>query len=807
MFKNYLRVAIRNIKNSKGISLINIIGLAIGVTCCIAIFLYVKNEMSYDSFNKKADQIYRVYLNGKINGRVIKSASSTAPFGAEMTKEFPEVINYARVRNYGIPVVRFNNKVFSEDKFYSVDSTFFEVFTVKFLEGDPATALMQPNTVVITREIAQKYFGNEDPIGKILNTDKRRDYVVTGVVEKWPAASHFHFDFLASLSSHEDSRNPFWLSNNFYTYLLLKKGTDVKALQDKMNSVVKKFAAPQIQSIAGISLEKFLAAGNRYDFEIQPLKSIHLHSHLEGEIEPNSDINYIYIFSAIGLAILLIACINFMNLSTAKSEKRAKEVGIRKTLGSNKIQLIKQFIVESILMSIISVLISLGLLELLLPLFNNLSGKEISLNFFHNLYTIPLLIAFAIIVGLIAGSYPAFILSSFQPVDALKSRSKRSGKGSGLRSGLVIFQFAISIILIISTFIIYNQLNYIRNKNLGFNKDHVLIISRTDDLGSRSETFQQELRTNPDIKFTSASSTIPGKDIGNSSYKMKGTSGNDLQLLWVLYTDYNYAETYGLKLDKGRYFSKDHPSDTMSVVLNEAAVKAFNLKDPIGKEVVRFGSSKDETFNYKIIGVVKDFNYQSLHQQIRPLIIHMFPGDYYGRFVSARISSTDYANTIAFITKTWKKFAGGEALSYNFFDSQWAALYFSEQKTGQIATTFSIIAIFIACLGLLGLAAFVAEQRTKEIGIRKVLGASIAEIILLLSKEFVKWVLIANLVAWPVAYYFMNNWLKEFAYRISMPWWIFPAAGVIAFIVALVTVSSQTLKASISNPVKALKYE
>ncbi|MGA7838725.1 MAG: ABC transporter permease, partial [Ignavibacteriaceae bacterium] len=469
MLKNYLHVAIRNIKNSKGISLINIVGLAIGITCCIAIFLYVKNELSYDTFNKKADQIYRVYLNGKINGRVILSASSTAPLGEEMTKELPEVLNYVRVRSFGIPVIRYKDKIFSEDKFYLADSTFFDVFTVKFLEGDPSTALTKPNTVVITKEMAEKYFGSEDPIGKILNADKKRDYIVTGVVEKFPANSHFHFDFLGSLSTYEDSRNPFWLSNNYYTYLLLSKGTDVKVLQEKINSVVRKFVAPQVQTVAGISLSQFLAAGNKYDFELQPLKSIHLHSHLEGEVEPNSDINYIYIFSAIGLAILLIACINFMNLSTAKSEKRAKEVGIRKTLGSNKGQLIKQFIVESILMSCISVVLAIGLLEILLPVFNNVSGKNISPAFLENFHTIPLLICFAIVVGLIAGIYPAFILSAFNPVDVLKSKTKRSGKGSGLRSGLVIFQFAISIILIISTFIIYNQLNFIRDKNLGFN--------------------------------------------------------------------------------------------------------------------------------------------------------------------------------------------------------------------------------------------------------------------------------------------------------------------------------------------------
>ncbi len=807
MIRNYFRIAIRNLKKYKAFSLINIIGLAVGLACCIVISLYVRDELSYDRFNKNADQIYRVYLNAEINHHKLHLANTCAPLGQAFTQNFPEVLNYTRIRNFGYPLLRYKDKVFSEEKFYWADSTFFDVFTVKFIEGNPQTALSQPNQVVLTEAMAKKYFGTENPMGKILKADQKRNYIVTGVVKAFPQNSHFHFDFLASLSTYSDSKSHFWLSNNYYTYLLLRKGTDPDKFQKKFNAYIRKIIGPQVKLATGVSFDKFLENGSRYEYKLQPLTSIHLHSHLDGELEPNSDISYIYIFSVIALAILLIACINFMNLSTARSERRAMEVGIRKTLGSNKTQLVAQFIVESIFMSIISVFLAVGIVESLLPLFNDISGKSISLGIFSHLYSIPVLIIFAVVVGIIAGSYPAFFLSSFMPMQVLKKDKRKGSRNSLLRSGLVIFQFSVSIILFIGTLVIYNQLHYIMNKNLGFNKEKVVVIKKTDDIGTQIESFKYALSDNKNVISVSNSTQIPGSDFGGGTYKIAGTPSQNSQLIWRLFADYNFLKTYQIKLDRGRAFSKDHPSDTMAVIINQAAVKAFVLKNPIGKQLVQFGSKPGEDVNYKIIGVIKDFNFQSLHQKIRPLVIFPFLKGQWGKYVSVRIAGGNYQKTISFLNNTWKKFAGNEAFEYNFFDRDWAHLYASEQVTSKIASIFSILAIFIACLGLLGLAAFVTEQRTKEIGIRKVLGATVTEIVFLLSKEFTKWVLISNIIAWPVAYYVMNNWLSDFAYRVNIGVGIFVLSGVIALMIALFTVSTHAIRAATANPAKALKYE
>ena len=809
MLKNYLRVAIRNLKKYKAFSFINIIGLAVGTACCILIFLYVRDELSCDKFNTKADRIYRVYLQARIHDSELNTAVSPAPMGATLMNNIPEVENYTRFRNYGFPVMRYKDRAFSEEKFYWADSTFFKVFTVQFIKGNPNTALTKPNSVVITEATAHKYFGDEDPMGKILNADHRRDYMVTGVVKAFPHNSHFHFDFLGSLSSYKDSQSQFWLSNNFYTYILLRKGADPNKVASEMKKLVRNYVGQQIKTVAGVTLEQFESAGNRYGYNIQALTSIHLHSHLDYEIEPNSDISYIYIFSAIAIAILLIATINFMNLSTARSERRSKEVGIRKTLGSNRPQLIRQFITESIMLSFISVFLAIVLVESFMPLFNNIAHKQVSLSLFENFYSIPILIVFAIVVGIMAGSYPAFYLSSFDPVQILKSDNRKGSRKSYLRSALVIFQFAVSIMLIIGTFIIQNQLKYIQNKNLGFNKEQVVIINKTDDIGKDINSFKLQLESNPKVISVSNSTDIPGNQKGDSAYKMEGVSSNEVQDLRQIFCDYNFVKTYEIKMAAGRFFSKKHPSDTMAVVLNEAAVKRIGLTNMniVGKNLIQMGRTPQESTIHPIIGVVKDFNYESLHQQIRPLVLRVFRSQGFGKFVSVRIAAGDYQNTIAFLEKTWKRFADDEAFEYNFFDQTWAHLYFAEQRTSKISLVFSVLAIFIACLGLLGLAAFITEQRTKEIGIRKVLGASASEIFILLSKEFTKWVLIANIIAWPLAYYVMNNWLSNFAYRISITPWIFLVSGVIALIIAIITVSSHAIKAARSNPVKSLRYE
>ena len=807
MLKNYLRVALRNLKRYKTFSFINIIGLAVGTACCILIFLYVSDELSYDKFNVNADRIYRVYLQARIHNSDLNTATAPAPMGAAMLENIPEVENYTRVRNFGFPVMRYKHKAFSEEKFYWADSTFFDIFTVQFLEGNPKTALTKPNTVVLTEATAKKYFGDEDPMGKMLNADHRRDYLVTGVVKAFPRNSHFHFDFLASLSTYDDSRSPFWLSNNYYTYILLHKGADPNKVLSKMKKMAKNYVDIQLQKTVGVSLAQFESAGNRYGYNMQPLTSIHLHSHLDYELQPNSDISYIYIFSAIAIAILLIATINFMNLSTARSEKRSKEVGIRKTLGSNRKQLIWQFITESIMLSLLSVFIAIVIVEALMPLFNDISGKQVSLSLLENAFTIPLLLLFAVVVGIIAGSYPAFYLSSFDPVKILKSDNRKGSRKSILRSGLVITQFAVSIILIIGTFVIQDQLNYIQDKNLGFNKEQVVIINKTDDIGSQIEAFKLLLSNYPKVISVSNSTDIPGNQKGDSAYKMQGASVHETLDLRQIFCDYNFVKTYEIKMAAGRFFSKEHPADSMAVVINEATARKFGITDPVGKNLYEYGRTPDQSIIHPIIGVVKDFNYESLHQQIRPLVIRLFNKGGFGKFVSVRIAAGDYQKTISYLETAWKRFAGDQAFEYNFFDQSWAHLYFAEQRTSKLSMIFSVLAIFIACLGLLGLAAFVTEQRTKEIGIRKVLGATVPEIFVLLSKEFTKWVLIANIIAWPLAYYIMHNWLNNFAYRVAIAPVVFIYSGLIALVIAIATVSSHAIKAARSNPVRSLRYE
>ncbi len=586
MIKNYFKIAFRNLKNNKGYSIINITGLAVGITCCIIIILFVKNELSYDKFNKNADQVYRVVLKGLINNHELSMATSPGPMGAAVKNDLPEVVNYTRIRKFGSPVLRYKNKAFSEEKFFCVDSTFFDVFTVEFLEGNKKTALSKPNSVVITEAMAKKYFADEEPLGKILNADRKRDWEITGVVKSFPPNSHFHFDFLGSISSYDQSREKFWLSNNFYTYLLLRKRTDLNHFFDKFQNDVAKYIGPELQSVAGISFEKFKSRGDSYGYSLQSLTLIHLNSHLDYEIEANSKVSYVYIFLVIAFSILLIACINFINLSTARSEKRAKEVEVRKTLGSNKSQLISQFITEAVLMSLLAAFISIILTEIFLPIFNGMSGMELSLGLFDNINNLILFLFLIIIIGLAAGGYPAFYLSSFQPIKVLKNKSI-GNKNYTIRNGLVVFQFSVSIILFVGTLIIYNQLKFIQNKDLGFNKEQVIVINKADDIGNQIKSFKEALLNIPFVKSVSNSNSIPGNQIGDSGYIVEGKSKYDVQDLKLIYCDYGFQKTYNIEMLMGRFFSREHPSDIISVVVNEAVVKAFGLKDPIGKKTRR----------------------------------------------------------------------------------------------------------------------------------------------------------------------------------------------------------------------------
>ncbi len=804
MIRNYLKIALRNLLKFKAYSFINIFGLAIGIAACMMILLYIEDELSYDKYNEKADQIYRIHTMGKLAGNDINIAVSPPPLGQTLVRDYPEVVQYVRLMPNRTMLIRYKDNVFNESNFFWADSTIFDVFTIPFIQGDPKTALAQPHTIVLTEKLAKKYFGNEDPMDKIMNFEDGTPYTVKGVIKNCPVNSHFHYDIFASIASLGLSDTPFWISNNFHTYIVLKKGVPGSELQAKLPAFAKKYAGPQLRDLFGTSYEELEKSGNKYEFEIQPLTSIHLNSHLDYELEPNSDIKYIYIFSIIALFILLIACINFMNLSTARSALRSKEVGIRKVLGSNKSQLIKQFLAESILMSFIAVVVAIALVEIFLPSFNLLAGKELHTSYFNSFLVIPVLLFAVIVIGLFAGSYPAFFLSSFKPVIVLKGKLNQNG-GSWLRSGLVVFQFSISIILFIGTFVVYGQLKYVQEKNLGFDREHVLVIQRAWALERQAETFKNELLNNTHVVSATNTDNIPGRIFGQTVFKPADSPSPQQYILAVMGTDYDFAKTLKLKIAEGRYFSRENTTDTLAVVLNESAVKLMGIKDPVGKRIIYPGRNPQENVPYKIIGVLKDFHYESLHQKIRPLGILLNRGQ--TAFLPVRIKGTDVPGAISFIEQEWKKFVPNKPFEYFFLDDDFNKLYNSEQKTGEIFTVFSVLAIFIACLGLFGLAAFTAERRTKEIGIRKVLGASVPGIVILLSKEFTKWVLLANIIAWPIAYYFMKNWLQNFAYRIDPGLGTFILSAIIALFIALITVSVQAIKVAVANPVHALRSE
>ncbi len=813
MLKNYFLITLRNLRRYSAFSIINIAGLSIGIACCIIMFLYVQDEIGYDSFNKNADRIYRVHCEFRIKDRNLNLATSPMPLGPALKRIYPEVANYTRIRSEDNPNVRYGNKIFSEKKFYWVDSSFFEIFSTTFIYGNPKIALTKPYTIVITESVAKKYFGNSNPVGKTLGTTEAGPrYLITGVVKSFPHNSHFHFDFLASLSSFNAAGN--WVENNCYTYILLNKGADPDKFPKKLRNVAENYLWAEINRInnLGLSFEQFEAAGNKAVYRLQPLTSIHLYSHLDYELEPNSDISYVYIFSSIALAVLILAMINFMNLATARSGRRTKEVGIRKALGAGKKVLIGQFIVESIVTTAIAIFIAVCMVEIFMPMFNEVTGRETTLHSFNSIYSIPVLICFAVFVGILAGSYPAFYLSSFSPAVVLKKGKPGENRTLLLRDFLVVFQFAVSVILIIGTFVIHGQLSFIQNKNLGFNKEQVVVINTSDIVGSRRiQSLEQELMKSPGVINVTASSALPGmgtNGLGNDTFLLPGKSiAKGSEQCWILYSDYNMADTYQMKIVRGRYFDRKHGLDVSAAVINETAAKEFGKKDIIGKDIVMFAVNPKDNKTLKVIGIVKDFNFESLHQPVHPLVILLFPDVLFAAYVSVRVAPGNISKTIGYLKTAWVNVAGSRVFNYKFLDKSLANLYRSEQITSKIAAIFSLLAIFIACLGLFGLAAFMLEQKTKEIGIRKILGASVSEIVLLLSKEFTKWVLIANLIAWPVAYYVMHNWLKDFAYRINISWWIFVLSGGIALLIALATVSFHAIKAATANPIDALRYE
>jgi len=809
MLKNYFKVAFRSLWKNKGYSAINIFGLAIGIGTCLLISLYVLDELSYDKFNKNASRIYRIDADIKFGGDEQKLAVCPDPMAFTMVKDYPEVENAVRFRNYGPSLVKKGNENIKEEKIIYADSTLFDVFTLPMISGNPKKALAEPNTVVITENIARKYFNSTNVVGKVLRFDNKNDYKITGVIKQVPRNSHFNFDFFIALAGVEEANRNVWLSFNFNTYLLLRKDADVASFQKKFDRIMAKYMWPQAEEFMHINQEDFKKSGNYINLSLTPLTAIHLRSDRIAELAPNSDVQVVYIFSIIAVFILLVACINFMNLSTARSANRAKEVGVRKVLGTQRKNLISQFLTEAVVMSLIAFVFAVGIALLLLPYLNGLALKNLSFSVSEHPFLFPTLIAFAIIIGLLAGSYPAWYLSAFRPIQVLKGTIAGGFKRSYLRSGLVVFQFFISIVLIIATIIIYNQLNYIRNKRLGFNKEQVILIRDTYALDKQMETFKQEVLKYPEILSGTKSGYLPVSNSGrdNESLFAEGHIENDKAVSTQFWTvDQDYIKTMGMEIIQGRDFSKEFATDSSAIILNETAVKLFGFSDnPIGRKVTEITDiNAKTTHDYTVIGVVKNFNFESLRQNIGALCMRV--GNEAGT-ISFRMKTTDVAQTISHIKSIWKKMAPNEPFTYSFLNDEFDNMYRSEQRSGKIFISFAVLAIVIACLGLFGLAAYAAEQRTKEIGIRKVLGATVGNIVGMLSKDFLKLVIIASLIAFPVAWWFMNKWLQDFAYRIHIGWWVFVLAAFVSVFIAIITVSFQAVKAALANPVKNLRTE
>lgn len=810
MLRNYLKIAWRNLLKNKLYSIINIFGLAIGLTCFLLISLYVVDELSYDRYLKDAARIYRVHSDIKFGGTERKMAQSSDPFGPTLKKDYPEVEQYVRLFTQNSRrFIRKGNEFLVEHNCVNADSTFFEVFPFRVLEGDAQTALNAPNTVAISQSAAQKFFGPGSAIGKTLSTgvNNPQEYKVTAVYEDIPQNSHFRTNIIFSFKNVDYTFGNF-LSHNFYTYVKLKKGVDYKQLERKFDGLIEKYILPQAKAFIDIkSIDEFKKAGNYIQYSLMPLRDIHLKSNRLYEFGVNGNIEYVYIFSIVALFLLLIACINFMNLSTARSANRAKEVGIRKVLGTERNSLIRQFMAESILTSYLAFGIALVFTTVLLPYFNQIAGKEFTPTTIYQPAYLPFLLTLPLGVGALAGYYPSFFLSSFKPIEVLKSKLNANFKRSNFRNALVTFQFVTSLVLVISTFIIYRQLNYIQHKNLGFSKDQVLVVTGTSSLGENNRVFKEEVKKMAGVKAGAFAGYLPVANSSRSDNTYSKTAVIDVKngfnmQNWVV--DEEYIPTLGMEIIKGRNFSKAFGADSSSIIINEETVKMLGYDDPVGKNLYTGTGNGSETSTLTIIGVVKNFHYSSMRDDVGAL------GFRYGRSgwdMAFKINTSESQQLVKQIEGKWKQLSTGMPFNYHFLDDSFNEMYQAEQRVGTIALIFAILTIFIACLGLFGLITYIAEQRTKEIGVRKVLGASLWSIVGLLSKDFLKLVGIAFLIAAPLAYYAMNTWLEDFAFRVEIPWWIFVAAGVATMLLAFLTVSFQSIKAALMNPVKSLKSE
>ncbi len=807
MIKNYWITALRSATRNKLFTFINIIGLAIGIASSYLIILDIEDDLSYDRFFQDKEQIYRVVLDRKYPDNVISYAIIPFSVGEAMKSDIPEIEDFTRFMSMNNEfIIQYKDKKFKENYACMADSNFFNIFSIPILKGDPDKVLSTPNGVMLSEKTAGKYFGNEDPVGKTLS-QQNNELVVTGVFKDIPENSHMKFDLIGSIKATGLDREPNFISFSVFTYIKLKKGTRPADVEKKLPDLVKKYASGQIQRRLGISFEDYTAAGNGYHYYLQPLTSIHLNSRLENEIRPNGNKTYVIILAAIALFLLVIASINFMNLATARSADRAREVGLRKVIGSSRTQLVIQFMTEAFFISFISIILSIVLAELLIPGFNQLAGKNLEIHLFGNLKAIGQFILLGIIIGIVSGIYPAFILSSFQPVKTLKGKITGTKKGILSRNILVVFQFWISIVLISMTFLIIKQMNFLRYSDMGFERNNILLIERAGALGTRMEAFKQELLKNPDIISAGISSSKISGGYYPGIFFQASTGNSEALTTRGMSIDNDFFSTLGLHLTEGRSFS-DAFNDSLSLIINESAVREFNLKNPVGTRLYNPQDNGGDPLIFTVIGVVRDFHYNSLHTDIKSFAFmsNGSPLSFAG-LLNIKINPDRKNETIGFIRNKWEEFVPEAPFTYNFLSDDLFNMYKSEEVTSDIFGIFSILAILIACIGLFGLAAYIATTRTKEIGIRKVMGSSVGNIIFLLSENFARLVLIAWVLAIPVSWFLMKRWLMNFAYKTEISGWIFILSGLIAFFIAVFTISLHAYRTAHLDPAESLRYE
>jgi len=818
MLRNYFKIMLRQLLKNKVFTLINLFGLATGMAVCLLLVLYIQNELGYDNFHEHGDHIYRLAMERKYPGRSAFRGSIPPGIGEAVKHEFPGVraLTHAVMLGTEGNRITIGEKKFDKEKMLLADSNFFRVFSGQFLQGDPYTAMARPNTAVLSESAATRFFGSpKKAMGKQLKLGFSK-WTISAVCRDWPKKSHIPFNVLLS-----DAGDSAWQRKEYVyfgplTYLLLDDNASAAALQAKLPGVVDKYVAPAVPPLFGETWQQFIAEGNGYNYFLQPLKDIHLTSALEDEFMPTGNGRNLVVLGCIAAFILLLAGVNFVNLSTALAVQRAREVGIRKTFGSRRIELIRQFLAESLLFSLFSLLLALIIGALFTPLLNRVSGQNLSFAWFMQPIRLLLILAVTIGIGLAAGLYPAFVLSSFDPMDVLKGRFKSSRSGIALRNGLVIFQFAVSVILIVCTIVVNRQMQFMLGDSLGFKQDHIIALDRLGPMWMNKVDYRQafldELTRIPGVDAISKCSNLPGDDEEGGGYTFVTFDGTTSRTDRMMQIDESYIGLLDLQLLQGRPFSKAMPTDSLALILNESAVRDFGLKNPIGARLI----CKEEGFNpgkgqspyiFTVVGVIKDYHYQSLHKKIAPLIIAN-SNKFFWHTAAVRVKGDHFQSTVAAIEQTWRRIYATQAdFHFAFLDQQLAALYAAEQTEQRIFTIFSTLAILIACVGLLGLATYSVRQRTKEISIRKVLGAMPGTIILILSKDFLALIGIAALIAFPLSWWAMHTWLQNFAYRVTISWWIFLLAAALAVLIAMLTISYQAIRAATSNPISSLRSE